>query len=794
MKTKLLTLIAGLAGFFAFTSGAQTICPSCWDWIWFKSGNATVVSNMQGLLISSLGASGQDGVSLGLKESSRTATVQYAAVNLNSNNTGMAFEVSGMVNDSPGRFLGKVAFQNNGNGVDLVFDPGSMPVASQLRLEVYNGNTLVGSLVMPASGSLGTISGDVQLTSFFVGQDNPAAGFWWFDWDWLTPVHFSAVNGSGNRLRVVALNPIGPLQNLLQLDMTGRNLGSFLITAASAPQFQPRLRIARNGQNFNLNWDTRSAVLQNSPTVDGPWKRMLEGTNSVVITPGPRQQNYFRVQFDPTAFPEGIFPFPASTRRNVLLVIADDVGVDQVPWYINYFQTNTLAGDEIAVSAPGGNPATVMPVLDKLAAAGVAFVNAWSSPVCSPTRAGLYAGTCSFRHGVYSPLGSTGLGLPIGTTTIPNVMTPAGYTNALVGKWHCGEDTSIYTDPLGPPYQFGWGYHAGSLGGQLANYTNWDKVINGTHSTCTSYATTNNAEDALAWINSQNGRWMATLAFNAPHTPLDVGPPAGCEYTARSAASVPGVAGNKARYRSILECLDRSLGTVLAGMDTNVLANTTIIFLGDNGTERGVTDHFTQANFPSYGTVNHAKDSLYEGGVRVPLVVADGHAYLNGAASPAGGGRGRVVAPGRVESTPVQTMDIFATVAEIGHGDASSGFDSVSLVPYLSNTSGTPVREVVIAETRTNSWVAGTPWVCGDPGWDIAVRGQFFKLIVRNYGSTTAGQLENYELYYLLSDPWETTDLLLDGGMSVVEQEIRDALRAKLEAILTTDGSYTCHP
>ena len=100
----------------------------------------------------------------------------------------------------------------------------------------------------------------------------------------------------------------------------------------------------------------------------------------------------------------------------------------------------------------------------------------------------------------------------------------------------------------------------------------------------------------------------------------------------------------------------------------------------------------------------------------------------------------------------------------------------------------------MFAETRTNTWTAGTPWICGSPGWDIAVRTPTFKLIVRNYGSSEVGALEGYELYNLQTDPWETTELLADGGMSGFEQLRRDELRARIETILTTDGSYTCHP
>jgi len=195
---------------------------------------------------------------------------------------------------------------------------------------------------------------------------------------------------------------------------------------------------------------------------------------------------------------------------------------------------------------------------------------------------------------------------------------------------------------------------------------------------------------------------------------------------------------------------------LLSRMDPDVLANTTIIFMGDNGTETNMSDHFSAGR---YGTVKHGKGSLYEGGINVPLIIADGSTFLDGQESSWTKGTGRVASPGRIDTNIVETLDLFATVAEIGRGDATSGLDSVSMVPYLKSASASPQRKTISTGTRRAAWDA-----FGDPGWDVAERGNCYKIIIRDYLTGS----ETYELYDLRTDRWETNDLN-DGSLTLSE-------------------------
>lgn len=419
-------------------------------------------------------------------------------------------------------------------------------------------------------------------------------------------------------------------------------------------------------------------------------------------------------------------PALAQNGDNVLIVVADDLGVDQVGVY-----------------AEGVSPANT-PTIDTIASSGVLFRNGWAYPTCSPARASLLTG----RHGVRTGIGSPGRpSLPLGETTIPEALDAAnsGYAHAWIGKWH------VESDP-NHPNDSGWSHFAGPLGGSVGDYFNWQRTVNGQTSTSTTYSTTQIANDAIGWIQAQTSPWVCVLAFNAPHTPYHV-PPANLH-----TQTLPGTPQSDPipHYQAAIEAMDTELARVLASLGTD-LARTNVVFLGDNGTPRRVTLPASQRD--------HAKGSPYEGGVRVPFLLA----------GPA------VTFPGREVNSVVSITDIFTTIGDLIAVDVEQPIlksDSISFAPYLSDPSQPSIRESIYAESYTNRTDPNTN------GFSCA-RSLEFKL-VRNYQND--GSFVE-ELYHLPTDPVEQVDRFA-FGLSAVEQQARDQLAAHIESVRDRDGRF----
>ena len=344
-----------------------------------------------------------------------------------------------------------------------------------------------------------------------------------------------------------------------------------------------------------------------------------------------------------------------STPPNVLVLLADDIGVDSVAVYAE--------GDDL--------PST--PNLDALAAGGLLFRNAWSSPVCSPSRAGLLTGRHSFRHGVgwLTTPDVLSSALPLSELTIPEVLDLAGsgYVHAAIGKWHLGN--ASVGGPLAPN-DAGFGHFSGSLSNLLPpfDYFTWPKVVDGVSSTSTNYVTTETVDDAIAWISGQSSPWFCYVAFHAAHSPFHA-PPSSLHSVDLTTPT------NRLYYKAMVEALDTEIGRLLASLPPGVGDDTMVIFAGDNGTSAKVT-------VPPFD-VNHAKGTLYEGGINVPLIVSGP----------------LVSAPAEVRGL-VTVTDLFATVLGIAGLTKSqvpspAGQDSVSLTPYFTNPNLT-LREFVYTE------------------------------------------------------------------------------------------------
>ena len=409
----------------------------------------------------------------------------------------------------------------------------------------------------------------------------------------------------------------------------------------------------------------------------------------------------------------------AFAGNNILLIIADDFGVDSHSLY------NPAAGS----SAP-------TPRINALAATGVRFTQAYACPVCSPTRACLITGRHAFRTGVGDAVtAAAGNSLSLAELTLPEVIaqnSQLGIQSACFGKWHLNAGTGT---PAAPNSVGGWPHFAGSTGGALATYTNWTKVINGATSVSTQYATTDVVNDAVAWItarNNANQRWFAWVAFNAPHTPFH-NPPVNLHSYGASPAT------NLLKYRAAVEAMDTEIARLLLAVNT---ATTNIIFMGDNGTPAQVA----QAPYDS----THAKDTLYEGGIRVPLIISGPD----------------VTSGGRTSASLVHAVDLFSTMLDLAGVPlpASVTLDSQSLYSVLKNgSSGIRTRLYTDQFDQSASTTGGR-----------VLRDDRYKMIRLRTGTD--------QFHDLFTDPAETTNLLANGigTMTATQQAHYYRLRFEL--------------
>lgn len=417
-----------------------------------------------------------------------------------------------------------------------------------------------------------------------------------------------------------------------------------------------------------------------------------------------------------------------AAQSNVLLVIADDLGVDRVACYGEH-------------PDPGRTP-----VLDQLAADGLLFRNAWSSPNCSPARAAMLTGRFGVRTGVGSIVHhQQAFEFDPSQTTLPKLLAASHHT-AAVGKWHL---SSTFGSDGMHPLLCGFDTHRGSLSnfspatGSLA-YDDWQKLVDGVPQWSTTYATTDSVDEALGLISGYGSEpWFVWLAFNAPHKPYHH-PPAhlhGFDLPAEVEDDPP------LFMKALTEAMDTELGRLLAGIDPAVLDDTLVVFVGDNGTHaEGVTAPFEP---------DKAKGTVYEGGVNVPLII-----------------KGPGVAAGAECAGLVTATDLFATVLEVC-GQPSSAEDAVSLVPYFGEPGQASLREWVYTDRFVPN---GTPLI---EDWRRAARTGPYKL----HQYLTKLNVMREELYDLDADPFETVDLL-DGPLTVPQQRALDDMREVMESLV----------
>lgn len=440
-------------------------------------------------------------------------------------------------------------------------------------------------------------------------------------------------------------------------------------------------------------------------------------------------------------------------RPNIILILADDLGATDLGIY--------------------GNKNITTPNIDAIGHEGVTFMEGYiSSPVCSPSRAGLLTGRYQQRFGhefqpqqrylknmaeyygfkmlprfkpltpikeldVPSTEDRLRQGLPPSEITLAELLKKYDYSTAIIGKWHLGAADFAKPCARGFDYQYGF-YEAFTLYAPTDDPNIVNKHISrdyidqhewsaseGRPGNCAilrnccerqeenKYLTDKLTDEAISYIDrSYKNPFFLYLPYNAPHAPLQ----ATKKYYDQFAYIKDPV---KRVYAAMIKNLDDQVGRLLTHVDSLGLTdNTIIIFLSDNG---GADYNGTTDNAPFRG----GKFTNFEGGIRVPFMMK---------------WKGRIT-PGVIYENPVISLDIFSTLTTaIGIPlPTDRTYDGVDLLPYINGQNHTVPHEKLFWRSDFNKAIRKGDW----------------KLIINEYDNTNLlfnireDKAEKHNLYLL---------------------------------------------
>jgi arylsulfatase A-like enzyme len=413
---------------------------------------------------------------------------------------------------------------------------------------------------------------------------------------------------------------------------------------------------------------------------------------------------------------------PARRPPNIVFILADDLGYGDLGCY--------------------GQKLMRTPHLDRLAADGMRFTQCYAgSTVCAPSRCalmtGLHTGHCRVRGNGGGGGPRSNVALQPDDLCVAELLKKAGYTTALVGKWGLGEEGSTgVPTKKGFDHFFGYlnQYHAhnyypdflfrGEAREPLAaNVQN--KAVENVAETRATYTPDLLLKDALAFVEANKGRtFFLEFATIVPHannerTRFEKNGNEVPSDQPYSGENWPQPEKNKA---AMITRLDRDVGTLLAKIkDLRLDADTIVFFSSDNGPhkEGGNDPKFFQSSGPLRGI----KRDLYEGGIRVPMIVRW---------------------PGRVRAGSVNDFvwafsDFLPTAAELAGATVPAGLDGLSVVPTLTGQGTQRPHDVLY-------------WEFHEQGSKQAVRMGDWKAVRLKPGGPI-------EIYNLASDPGEARNV-----------------------------------
>ena len=401
---------------------------------------------------------------------------------------------------------------------------------------------------------------------------------------------------------------------------------------------------------------------------------------------------------------------------NIIFILADDLGWTDTGFMgSNYYET---------------------PELDKLAGEGMVFTNAYANaPNCAPTRACLLTGLYTPRHGIYTvnssergkstdrkiiPTPNT-IALDTSIISLAKVLKKEGYITASIGKWHLGDY------PVSGPVAHGFDLNiAGTRLGHTKSYFSPYSIEFFNDGPDGEYLTDRLTNEAVRFIQeNSNQSFFLYLPHFAVHTPIQAKPELISHYMNKPAD------GNhdNPEYAAMIESLDQGVGRIISVLDKlNLRENTLIIFFSDNG---------PQGTISGADPLRGSKGMLYEGGIRVPMIIS----------------WPGMIREGSICDIPVIGTDFFPTILEI-----VGAFDS-----YDQVLDGQSIRSLLEGRKR---------WKRESIYWHFPAYLERYKGMDQKFRITPAGAIRKgdwklieyfeegkLELYNLREDISESQDL-----------------------------------
>ena len=397
----------------------------------------------------------------------------------------------------------------------------------------------------------------------------------------------------------------------------------------------------------------------------------------------------------------------ADSRPNIVFVLTDDQGYGDIHSH--------------------GNPVVKTPNLDRLREQSVRLLDYNVSPTCAPTRTALYTGRHEFKSGVTHTIYERER-MSLRSTTIAQVLRDAGYSTGIFGKWHLGDAPEYQPNQRGFEESFIHG--CGGIGqvypgtcSDAPGNTYFDPAINhnGKFEKTKGYCTDVFFAQALSWVDAKRNSGkplFALITTNAPHVPLQVPEAYQRMY--------PDLDQNTAKYFGMVANIDENVGRLMGKLkEWGMERNTLLVFMTDNGGTGGVKV-FNDG-------MRGMKNTPYRGGTRVP-------AFFRWTGTLQPGERAALTAH----------IDLFPTFVELAKASVPKGLqlDGRSLVPLLRNANAGWSDRYLF--THCGRWDKGK-----------AAEAKYERCRVRSnrYSLINIGKEKKWELYDLLTDPGEKTDI-----------------------------------